>query len=142
MKLGIKPWKKTGDGILKNPHFWAILLLVVIISLIYYQDAIFETRFYWFWNWQIFEFNYHMHGILFSIPFIYAVFFFWWEGPLVTWLLAMAIIIPRILYFHHNTYAITVNLLYLLMPVILVFYIAMELRWREKEMAVSAEREL
>jgi signal transduction histidine kinase len=141
MKLGIKTWEKTGGGIVRNPHFWAILFLLLIISLIYYQDVFNGTYFPWFWNLQIFEFNNHMHGILFSFPFIYAVVFFWWEGSLVTWLLALAIITPRILYFHHNTSAIIINIIYLLMPMVLVFYVSMELRWREKERAVSAERE-
>jgi signal transduction histidine kinase len=141
MKLGIKTWEKTRGGIVRNRHFWAILLLVSVISLIYYQDVLFGAWFSWFWNLQIFEFNNHMHGILFSLPFVYAVVFFWWEGALVTWLLAIAIIIPRILYFHHNTVAIIINMLYLFMPMVIVFYISMELRWREKERAVSAERE-
>jgi two-component system, NarL family, sensor histidine kinase DegS len=141
MKLGIKSWEKTRGEIVRNPHFWAILFLMVVVTLIYYQDVLFGAQFLWYWNLQIFEFNYHMHGILFSVPFVYAVFVFWWQGALVTWLLAIAIIIPRILFFHQSTYSIVVNLLYLLMPMVVVFYIAMELRWREKERKVSAERE-
>jgi signal transduction histidine kinase len=126
---------------LYNPHFWAIFLLIVVITLLYYQDVLFGTQFSWLWELQIFEFNYHMHGILFSIPFIYAAIIFWWKGALITWLLAIVIIIPRILYFHHNIDAIVVNLLYLAMPMLIVFYISMELSWRRKERQVSAERE-
>ncbi len=136
------PWEKTHPRIVRNPHFWAIFVIIIVLALIYYRVGIsYDNRLPWISKLEIFEFNYRMHGILFSIPFIYAVFIFWWRGALLTWFISVAITIPRILYFHYDTHSVVINVLYLLMPMIAVFYISIELNWRKKERKVLAERE-
>jgi hypothetical protein len=125
MDSALVPWKRTNIRIFSNPHFWAIFLIIIALALIYYRVGfLFDKRFSWILNLEVFEFNYRMHGVLFSIPFLYAVFIFWWRGALLTWFISVAITIPRILYFHQDSGAIVVNLLYLLMPIITVFYIS------------------
>ena len=137
------PWERTSTiRIFYNPHFWTIFCIIVAIALIYYRvDYLFDKQLSWLMQLEVFEFNYRMHGILFTIPFIYAVLIFWWRGALLTWFISVAIIIPRIIYFHQDSGAIVINILYLLMPMVTVFYFSIEMNWRKKERRILAERE-
>jgi signal transduction histidine kinase len=134
--------RKPKYRFVKNPHFWAILVLMILITIVYYSNLFETSRFSWLFNLTLFEFNYHIHGILYNIPFVYATLIFWWKGAIITWLLAAIFVIPRILYFHHTVNNIVTNLVFLAVPMVIVFYFVMELRWREKTSKVTAEREV
>jgi len=142
MSTLIKPWERARSRVVNDPHLWVVILLVVALAVFYYQDVILDERFVWFWQLEVFEFNNRIHGILFCLPVVYAAFIFWWRGVLITWLFSVAIILPRILFFHSNISNIVINLLFLMIPILAVFYISIELNWRKKERRVAEEREL
>jgi two-component system, NarL family, sensor histidine kinase DegS len=133
---------RNGQKLASNPHLWAIIIIMAFLSLFYYQTFIFGDRLLAFsWYLAIWEFNYNIIGILFYVPVIYAAFIFRWFGSLITWLISMCIILPQILTFRNDIESHVTNILYLLIPLIVVIYISLELNWREKERKGQAERE-
>src|SRR4030042_998476 len=140
---GIRFTKKS--RLLRNFHFWAIIFILIVITFIYYSDLTFvsllDQRWSWLWRLVIFEFNNDIHGSLFLIPFIYAALVFWWRGILLTWLFAMAIMIPRIYYYAPNINSLVTNIILLLVPLLIVALLVLQIKWRESEKKASLERE-
>jgi signal transduction histidine kinase len=133
------------NSIFRNVHFWAIAVIILGITFIYYYDTAFAGFFQYRWNWLwrlvIFEFNNDLHGSLFFIPFIYAAIVFWWRGILITWLVTMAVIIPRIYYYAPNFNSLITNIFFLLVPLLIVSLLAFQIKWRESEKKTSQEHE-
>lgn len=141
----VKPWSKRTVKVTHNPHIWAIIFIILGLSFIYYADFFFfnlQNSWPWLRQLKLFEFNYDLHGILFTIPVIYATLIFWWRGALVTWLISLAIILPQILYYLPDTTSLFSNILFLLVPLMVVIYISIELNWRDKERKSLTEREI
>lgn len=138
----VRIWPRRPKTLLDNPHFWILAVILITLTVIYTWDiGLNYPRWDWFTNLTVLEFNHSMHGILFCIPIIYAAYLFWWRGALVTWLWSIGITLPRIIYFKHDAVSLLENLLYLLIPLLLVIYFAVEHNWREKERKASEERE-
>lgn len=138
----MKPWLRHSDQIVRDLHFWAITVLIILLTAFYYQTYIFGGRvFPYFWHLELFEYNYNIIGSLFCIPLIYAALVFWWRGILITWLLSMIIIMPKIMTFRQDLASHVTNIFYLLIPLLVVVYISLELNWRNRERRAMAERE-
>jgi signal transduction histidine kinase len=138
-----RPWLRYKNRYLQNPHFWIILGLMLLITLFYYENLIFNQRVFPFsWPLKLFEFNYNIIGSLYGIPLIYSALVFWWRGALVTWLISMTIILPQILTFRSDLAAHITNIFYLLIPLMIVIVFSLELNWRDRERKALAEREL
>jgi len=131
--------------VFRNLHFWAIVFIILGLTFIYYSDitftSLFNQRWNWLWHLEIFEFNNDLHGSLFFIPLIYAALVFWWRGILLTWLFAMAIMIPRICYYAPDINSLITNIFLLLVPLLIVAILALQIKWRESEKKASLERE-
>ena len=128
--------------LLVSPHFWILAAIYVALTVIYTWDIFFyNQRWDWLYKLTVFEFRFSLHGSLFCIPIIYAAYIFWWRGALITWLLSMAVVIPRIFTYRHDPLSIFQNLFYLLIPLLLVIYFSLERNWRAKERRALAERE-
>ena len=134
-----------GKRVFQNFHFWIIVSLIICITFIYYSDIssgyLFKQNWKWFWHLKVFEFNNDIQGILFFIPFIYAALVYWWRGILFTWLIAVAIMIPLILYYAPNVNSLVTNMFLLLVPLLIVAIIALQIKWRDSEKKASLERE-
>jgi two-component system, NarL family, sensor histidine kinase DegS len=138
----IRVWPRRPKILLSNPHLWILAIILIALTIIYTWDiGLNNPRWDWFTDLTVFEFNHSMHGILFCIPIIYAAYLFWWRGALITWIWSVGITLPRIIYFKHDPVSLIENLFYLLIPVLLVIYFAVERNWREKERRALAERE-
>ena len=124
--------------ILRDFHFWIIIIISISILIIYYG---WKDWFPWFWQFIILEYKYNTSGIFLLIPFLYGALVFWWRGSLVIWMLNMAAIFPRIIDYSVNAAGFTRNILILCAPVAIVMLIAMELKWRENQRQVLADRE-
>jgi signal transduction histidine kinase len=142
----IKPGPREKNRLISNPHFWLIcftLIVICLLYLIYYYtkiDLIGNWR-HWFWYIEILEFRYDIHGSLFYIPLLYAAFIFGWRGILITWLSSMVVILPHIVDYAPDTPSLLTNVIILSVPLLVVAFIAVELRWREKEKTTLVERE-
>ena len=133
-------------SIVNNPHFWLVVFLTCAITgfyiFAYYtrtppiSDLPFFIR-----RLVYFEIVNKIHGSLFFIPFVYAAIAFWWRGAVIVWLLAMAVILPWILYVSMNPASFVRNTLFTFIPSMLVVLILFQIKWRENQRKIAAERE-
>jgi signal transduction histidine kinase len=143
IKFVFKPWLQKREKIGYSPHFWAILLIIIFLTVLYYETLIFGYRIFpFFWRLELFEFNYNAIGSLFCIPVIYAALVFWWRGAFIVWIISMFIIMPQIIAFRDDPVSHVTNFFYLLIPLIIVTYISLEMNWREKERKGLRAREI
>jgi hypothetical protein len=145
MKRLVNPRLRGRAIVLQDPHFWAIFFIVLTLTFIYYSHIylidLSDPRWNLLWHLVVFEFKNDFHGSLFCIPFIYAAIVFWWRGILITWIFSIALIIPRIRYLSPDITSFTVNMVFFLIPLLVVLILALQRRWRETERKASAERE-
>jgi two-component system sensor histidine kinase DegS len=137
--------------VLKNPHFWVVVVLSAALLLIYQA---------WPWPWWRFatgvwrffpwlsalesivldvELKYHIFGVLFLIPILYGSLTLSWPGGIFAWCLALIWVLPALLSWQNS--ALMINLALLLLPVLLVAIVNGERRWRESERRYFVERE-
>jgi signal transduction histidine kinase len=130
---------------IRNPHFWATVFIVLILTSIYYAHmgifSFINLRWEWLWQLTIFEFKYNLHGSLFCIPFIYVAVIFWWRGILITWLFSMALMMPRIRYLTPDTPSFMANIVFLLIPLLVVLILALLRNWRVTVRKAAEHRE-
>jgi len=124
--------------ILRNFHFWIILAISISILVIYYG---WKDWFPWFWQYIIIEYRNNIVGILLLIPFIYGSLVFRWRGSLIIWLITILAILPRVVDYANNPANFTRNILILCAPLAIVMFITMELKWRESQRQMLADRE-
>ena len=148
--LGILPIKTKGK-LVSSPHFWAIIVITLVLIFIYQA-----------WPWRVWKFDYgiwqwfpwlsslyrlalvetmnHIVGILFFAPIIYAAVFFSWRGALVASLLSLGGVLTVIVDMW-SINAFTTNVVLLLLPLFVVSIATFELEWHRKERKIFAERE-
>jgi PAS domain S-box-containing protein len=89
-------------NIIRNPGFWFLVAIVVLISLPYYIDSLnhpgFISRF--LDNLDIGKNTFER--VLYLAPIVYAVFIFGWRGSFYFSLLAVAVMLPRAILFSDN----------------------------------------
>lgn len=135
--------REKGD-IHRNPHFWILIGIIIALFVLYYLDYIVnikEPEWRWLWSLTLFEFSNHINGALFCIPFIYAALIFKFQGILITWLFSAVILLPRIQYYSYSSSSLITNIVYLLIPLLIMLTITLQRNWRETERRAMAERE-
>jgi signal transduction histidine kinase len=147
--LSLRPSRKT----LSNYHFWIIGVITIFLIFIYqawpwriwtFTDGVWQ----WF-NWlsplyrlAIFESINHLVGILFFIPIVYAVVMVPWQASLIISLLSVAGIFPIISNLFRASNLLAANIVFMLLPFLIISLINIELRWRARERKFFAEREM
>jgi two-component system sensor histidine kinase DegS len=138
---------KSSENIIRNPHFWAILVISLALIFIYqawpWRPSNVGPWFPWLsplYNLALVEVINHIVGILFLIPIIYAAVVFSWQGALVAYLLSLLGVLPIMVDIWSVSSLIT-NIVFLLLPFLVVSIVAFELAWRRKERKTYAERE-
>ena len=145
MKRLVNPGLRGIAAVVHSPHFWAIFFIVLTLTFIYYSHIYLidfsDPRWNLLWNLVVFEIKNDFQGSLFCIPFIYAAIVFWWRGILITWIFSIALMMPRIRYLSPDISSFTVNMVFFLIPLLVVLILALQRRWRWAERKASAERE-
>jgi signal transduction histidine kinase len=146
--LSLRPSRKT----LSNYHFWVIGAITIFLIFIYqawpwriwtFTDGIWQ----WFgwlsplYKLAIFESINHLVGILFFIPIIYAVIVAPWQASLIISLLSVAGILPIISNLFRASNLLAANIVFMLLPFLIISLINIELKWRARERKLYAERE-
>jgi signal transduction histidine kinase len=138
---------------LKSPHFWVIVAIILFLIFIYQFWPWREWRFAYSWHWLrwlsflrnlvVFEFSCRFVGSLFLIPIIYATLAFHWRGTLIATLLSLIGFFPVVAGLWHNLDSWLTNISLFLLPICLVLVIAfeIELRRRNREYYAELERE-
>jgi len=142
--------QKPGD-MLKNPHFWAVIIISIVLILIYqawpWREWQFTEGVWRFFPWLSplnflvvdLELRYHVFGILFFIPIIYGSLALSWQGGLIAWLLSLIWVLPTLINWSNSP--LITNLALLLLPALLVAVVTLERQWRQSEKSIFAERE-
>jgi signal transduction histidine kinase len=125
-------------NMIRNIHFWIIIVLIGLLTTLYYG---WSYWFPWFWRYFVFEFGRDIHGTLFLIPFIYASFIFWWRGAIVVWLISAGVMLPFVIYYSSNLESFLFNGVLSFIPLAVIILIASELKWRNRQRKLLVERE-
>ena len=138
--------KREAARVVHNPHFWLIVFLTCAITgfyifAYYARTAPISDLTPFIRRLIYFEIVNKIHGSLFFIPFVYAAIAFWWRGAVIVWLLATAAILPWILYVSMNPESFVRNTLFTFIPSMLVLLILFQIKWRENQRKIAAERE-
>jgi signal transduction histidine kinase len=142
---------KTSYFVLKNPHFWILLVLTSFLILIYQFWPWREFQFEGSWHWlawltllgklAVFEGLSRLIGSLFIIPCIYASLAFHLRGSLVLAVISLAALFQVMLSMWKTPEPWIANIVYLLLPVILTTIINVELRLRTRDKKFYLELE-
>jgi signal transduction histidine kinase len=134
---------KVSANYLGNPHIWILLVLILAITSSYYLDFIYiKDNLDWLWLYRVIEYRFHANGILLYIPLIYAAIVFGWAGITVSWILAMALVLPQIIYLSFDLNSLFYNIVLLTAPVLVFFLIVFLFKWVERETKIFADREI
>jgi PAS domain S-box-containing protein len=88
-------WKKV-LYILTRPGFWIIVVLLAAITIVHYREAISLPGFF---NDIVIQTGLDRHAferVFYLLPIVLAGFFFGWRGTVITSLVALACMLPRI----------------------------------------------
>lgn len=140
--------------ILKNIHFWIILIILFLLLYIYHLWPWYIWQINhsplamipWFFslhNLALWESKYQFFGALFFIPIIYACIIFKWRGVLTITLLTVIGIAPILLGLRLGNGYFLLRTFLLLLPIVVTIVINLELdlRRRDKYLLVQRERE-
>jgi two-component system, NarL family, sensor histidine kinase DegS len=146
----MKKWISGYKSLLKNPHFWAILVITAFLLFFYslwpWRERIFplfiQDNFPWIsalYELALFEIVTRVVGVLFFIPIIYASIRFSWLGALFTSMAAFAGVVPIVA--NWSIPAVISNLLILLLPFLWLSLTSVEFERRRKEKERLEERQ-
>jgi signal transduction histidine kinase len=130
--------------ILKNPHFWTIIIITLVLTLVYsqwpwrvwqFEDGVWQ----WFpwlsqlYNLALLEYKLHIVGGLFLIPILYATIVFGWRGACIFSVISLLGVLPVIEDLWVTTSSLITNMSVLLLPVTVVLLIRIEIELRRKD---------
>ncbi len=82
----------------RNPGFWSIFAILVIITVFHYQETLKHPAFLSQLMSNLGLTRHAFERILYLAPIVWAGFLFGWKGSLVTSLVALACMVPRIIF--------------------------------------------
>jgi signal transduction histidine kinase len=92
--IGRLPGNQVPRGV-RSPHFWIIVALMAVLTLVYYAG---HTPLAHFGSFFTDDFPHDLHRSLFLLPIIYAALTFRVRGALVTSFVFLCVVLPRTLY--------------------------------------------
>jgi PAS domain S-box-containing protein len=99
--LGIKTNKvydNKSPGIRITHHIWYISIIMILCSVLYYQDVILDLMGSPSPGWSIYFITHDLHLLLFSIPLLYAAYVFRMRGVVITGIITMLVYVPRAIF--------------------------------------------
>ncbi len=137
--------------ILKNPHFWVVVVLAAALLVVYQAWPWREWQFTQ-GGWQYFpwlsklnylvinvEMRFRLFGVLFLIPIIYGSLSLSWPGGAFAYCMSLIWVVPKLHAWGRE--AEPINYVLFLLPVLLVAIVGGERRARESEKRHFTERE-
>ena len=137
---------RSHSKLIRYFHFWVIVVLYLGIALLYwtYYYTNLSPHGEWrqaFWYISIFEFRHDIHGSLFYIPVLCAIFIYWYRGILISWIVLMITIIPHLIRSVPDVTSLLINIVFLSLPVLIGGFIKAEIEWRNRERKMVNARE-
>ncbi|MBI2832756.1 MAG: sensor histidine kinase [Chloroflexi bacterium] len=134
--------EKTVGKLVMNPHLWVVAAQIAAVTFVYYFWFFpYSSRFPYLDAVALFEYYNHMNGSLYMIPFLYSTLVFPWQGSVIVWALSMAALLPRLIYMTLSVQATVTNILFTLVPMVVVVSTRLEIRRRKKEQTMLAQKE-
>ena len=133
-----------------NPHFWIIIFITIVLVFIYQAWPWRYWRFtegIWQWfpwlsplfNLALVEIQYHIIGVLFFIPILYAIIILPWQGSLIISLISLGVVVSITTRFWNLN--LLSNVFIFMLPFLIYFIINFERRWHNRERMIFTERE-
>jgi two-component system, NarL family, sensor histidine kinase DegS len=146
--LTLRPSRKS----LLNYNLWILIAITLFLIFVYqawpWRHWIFTGGLWLWFGWlsplyklAIFESLNHFVGVLFFIPIIYSVIALPWQGSLLISLLSLAGILPISLDLYRVNNLLATNIIFIILPFLIVSLINIELKWRARERKLFTERE-
>ena len=130
---------------MKKYYLIAIFLFFILVSLLYYTFTYFrDINDVWipgFYYVVLFEFQNHIHGSLFLIPIVIIGLIFGLRGAYIVWGLSVAVVIIHVVPFERPISLIVTNVVYLMIPVIIMTLVKLEARLRQQERKIAADKD-
>jgi len=82
----------------RNREFWLIFAILVLITVFHYQETLKHPAFLSQWMTNLGLTRHAFERILYLAPIVWAGFLFGWKGALATSLVALAFMVPRIIF--------------------------------------------
>ena len=82
----------------RNPGFWLIAAVLVLITLPYYQETLKHPAFISQFTTNLGLTRHAFERVLYLAPIVWAGFLFGWRGSFITSLVALACMLPRIIF--------------------------------------------
>lgn len=116
------------------------MVIITVFYYLWYPAMIAYRPAFWF---LIFEVKNSVQGSLYFIPFAYAAAVFRVRGAIITYLVALIISLPHIIYLALSGTSIIINILYSMIPLLVIILITVERNWREsmKNTMIAREQE-
>ena len=130
---------------ISNHHFWAITFIMAALIVLYNANHIVnEVRFFELIGLEaIFttEFIHDLHRSLFIIPLLYAGAVFRLKGAVACWLVFLAAVIPRALYFSPHPGSLLRTITFALIALLAAVLLAIERNHSQREKEVYTKLE-
>jgi len=81
--------------VIRKPGFWLILVLLVVITLPHYEEALGHPAFLCYITHNLGLSRHALERILYLAPIVWAGFILGWKGAIITSLAALACMLPR-----------------------------------------------
>jgi len=132
-------------------HFWIVFCATIIFTLLYqvwpWRDFNLVndpwSRLSWISNLDfipLIETQLKFFGILFMLPIVYGSLLNVY-GAILAWVVSLITIVPLSYFMNSSLAATATNIFVPLLPLLIVFAITLEQRWRNKERKIAAARE-
>jgi PAS domain S-box-containing protein len=83
---------------IRNPGFWLILVIMVLITLLHYQETLKQPAFLSQLMTNLGLTRHAFERVFYLAPIVWAGFLFGWKGAFVTSLAALACMLPRVIF--------------------------------------------
>ena len=129
--------------IVRNGHFWAIVAIMAAL-IVFYNASHIDIASWLPWLKEVFtiEFIHDLHRSLFLIPLLYAGAVFRLRGAIIAWLVFLAAVLPRALYFSPYPDSLARTLIFASVALLAGVLIALEENQRQGEKEALAQLEV
>jgi signal transduction histidine kinase len=135
-------WKNGSFN--RKYSYWITALLITVIALFYLSIQFYTltivTNFPFTLQIIAWEFSHNITGVLFYIPILFSIIFLPYKGVILVWFISLATVFPYLIRLYAST-SIFVNAFYLSIPIIVLSFITLGLRWKQSQMILFSERE-
>lgn len=124
------------NKVVKNPHFYIVILMMVVIALFYCRSKLW---FPWFIEILIFELSNNIAGSLFIVPIIYSIFLIKWAVPFI-WPVFLIVMAIAPLTFGFSLWTFYSKMIFSITPITISVFFVLSFEWRRIQKVLEENR--